>query len=152
MSCEHAERCCEGCGRKRVVAAALSWLGTPYHHAARVKGGGVDCGQLLAAVYEDAGVEQRIPIEDYPPDWMMHRDEPRFMNILEQYARRVEPPGKPGDLVLFRWGRSPSHGGIVIEWPRIVHAYIKDRAVILSDIDTDANLAQRFVGVWSYWE
>ena len=29
--------------RERVVAEALSWLGTPYAHRQRLKGVGVDC-------------------------------------------------------------------------------------------------------------
>ena len=46
--------------RQAVVAEALTWLGTPYHHRARVKGAGVDCGQLLAAVFEGAGVLRHV--------------------------------------------------------------------------------------------
>jgi hypothetical protein len=38
--------------RAAVVKEALTWLGTPYHHHARVKGVGVDCARLLCAVYE----------------------------------------------------------------------------------------------------
>jgi len=38
--------------RKQIVEEAHSWLGTPYHHFAMVKGAGVDCdGQVL--VYQD---------------------------------------------------------------------------------------------------
>ena len=48
----------EGAERVAVVAAARSWLGTPYHHAADVKGrkGGVDCAMLLVRVYCDLGL------------------------------------------------------------------------------------------------
>src|SRR5262249_43477037 len=42
--------------RAAVVAEAESWIGTPFHHAARVKGAGVDCLMLLAEVYERAGI------------------------------------------------------------------------------------------------
>jgi hypothetical protein len=37
--------------KRAQVQEALTWLGIPYHHHARVKGVGVDCAQLLCAVY-----------------------------------------------------------------------------------------------------
>ena len=36
--------------RAAVVAEAIAWLGTPYHHRARIKGVGVDCAQLALGV------------------------------------------------------------------------------------------------------
>ena len=30
---------------------------------------------------------------------------------------------KPGDIALFRFGRTFSHGAIVTDWPRLIHAY-----------------------------
>lgn len=33
--------------RAAVIAEAESWLSTPYHHEARIKGHGVDCAQIL---------------------------------------------------------------------------------------------------------
>ena len=39
--------------RENLVAEALTWLGTPYHHAGRVKGGGTDCGYAyFTGVYQ----------------------------------------------------------------------------------------------------
>ena len=37
--------------REWLVAEALTWLGTPYHHAGRVKGGGTDCGMLILQAF-----------------------------------------------------------------------------------------------------
>src|SRR5437660_5143962 len=50
-------------GQRRglVVAEAETWLRTPYHHMARVKGAGADCLTLLAEVYEKAGVIPQYP-------------------------------------------------------------------------------------------
>ena len=42
--------------RALVVRIAQEWAGTPYHHRARIKGVGVDCGQLVAGVFEEAGL------------------------------------------------------------------------------------------------
>jgi cell wall-associated NlpC family hydrolase len=41
---------------------------------------------------------------------------------LLRYARPVAAP-EPGDIALFRFGRTYSHGAIVTEWPRLIHAY-----------------------------
>ena len=38
--------------REAVIREAKSWIGTPFHHAARIKGAGVDCLMLLAEIYE----------------------------------------------------------------------------------------------------
>ena len=76
--------------RAAVVTEAKTWIGTPFHHAARVKGAGVDCLMLLAEVYERAGVTAgRINPPFYVPDWHLHRDAERYMEGLLHYARPV---------------------------------------------------------------
>jgi cell wall-associated NlpC family hydrolase len=121
--------------RAAVVAEAQSWIGTPFHHAARVKGAGVDCLMLLAEVYERAGVVGHVDPGFYVPDWHLHRDAERYIEGLLHYAREIErspqsgdgppqgPHPLPGDIALFRFGRTFSHGAIVTQWPRLVHAY-----------------------------
>ncbi|MGH7053678.1 MAG: hypothetical protein ACREFA_07660, partial [Stellaceae bacterium] len=51
--------------RGLVVAEAESWIGTPFHHEAAVRGAGVDCLNLLAEVYCAAGFIPRIAIPHY---------------------------------------------------------------------------------------
>ncbi len=109
--------------REAVIAEALTWIGTPFHHAARVKGAGVDCLMLLAEVYERAGAAPHVEPPFYVPDWHLHRDAERYMEGLIGYARPIYGPPLPGDIALFRFGRTFSHGAIVVEWPRLVHAY-----------------------------
>jgi NlpC/P60 family putative phage cell wall peptidase len=109
--------------RQGVVAEAVSWIGTPFHHAARVKGHGVDCLMLLAEVYERAGVSAHVTPPFYVPDWHLHRDAERYMEGLLQYASPISGPPLPGDIALFRFGRTFSHGAIVTLWPRLIHAY-----------------------------
>lgn len=108
--------------RASVVTEAETWIGTPFHHAARVKGAGVDCLMLLAEVYERAGVAGHIEPPFYVPDWHLHRDAERYMQGLLRYARPTDQP-EPGDIALFRFGRTFSHGAIVARWPRLIHAY-----------------------------
>lgn len=108
--------------REAVIVEATSWLNTPFHHEARIKGAGVDCLMFLAEVYERVGVIKRVVPEHYPPDWHMHHNAERYMEELVKYAREIEAPA-PADVALFKFGRTFSHGTIVVDWPCVIHAY-----------------------------
>lgn len=118
--------------RTMVVAEAETWLRTPWHHRARVKGAGVDCAQYLVGVYAGAGQIAEFDTGEYPEDWMLHQEEELFLPWIERYMDQVDEPGA-GDLVLWRFGRRFSHAAIVVEWPRIIHAYRKEGAVVWGD-------------------
>lgn len=133
--------------RAAIVAEARSWLRTPYHHAARVKGAGVDCAQILVEVYSAAGVIERFDPGFYPSDWMLHRDEERYLETVRRFAHPVATP-LPGDVAVYRFGRCVSHGAIVIEWPIIIHAYAKERNVCLGD-GLAGDLGGRLAGFYS---
>ena len=135
--------------RAAVVDAARSWIGTPYHHAARVKGIGVDCAMLLAAVYEDAGLISPVVFERYPPGWMLHRDTERLLEAVKARAWPEEEPGAPGDLLVYRYGRAFAHGAIVVEWPVIIHA-VQRSGVILDKVD-GAQLRGRQRRLFTLW-
>lgn len=134
--------------RIAVVAEAMRWLGTPFHHQQRVRGAGVDCVNLLAAVYHAAGVVEELRFDYYPPDWHLHRDEPKFLAGLERYADRIPViEALPGDIAMFRYGRHSAHGAIVTAWPTVVHAWRDVGKVVLTEADRGP-LGGRLVGVW----
>jgi cell wall-associated NlpC family hydrolase len=136
--------------REQVVAEALAWRGTPWHHAGRVKHAGVDCGMFPAEVYERCGVLPHLEPGPYAHDAMLHQRDERFLALVEVHARQVEAPG-PGDLVLWRFGRCFSHAAIVISWPTIIHAYIPAGGVELGDALADTDLARRPCVFFSPW-
>ena len=121
--------------REAVIEEARSWIGTPYHHMGRVKGVAVDCLTFLAEVYERAGVIPHVEVPFYPPDWFMHRDEERYVEGVLRYAREIagggreakeyagDVPALPGDIAIFRFGRCFAHGGIITDWPLLIHAF-----------------------------
>lgn len=129
--------------RQVIISEARKWIGTSFHHEARVLGAGVDCGQLLIAVY---GAHGYMPLDyklkHYSPDFAIHRDEEWYLSIVETFAKRVEVPG-PADIVLYKFGRLFSHGGIVTEWPNIVHAWIGARQVLEVDAERLAALVTK---------
>lgn len=115
--------------RSRVVAEALSWQRTKFRHGARLKGrnGGVDCAGVLLETYEKTGCVPHIEPETYVMQAMLHNRRERFIEVLENHGREIpESEARAGDAVLYKAGRSFSHGGILIEdWPgNIVHAVV----------------------------
>lgn len=129
--------------RSAIVAEALEFLGTPYHHNARIKGVGVDCAMLPCEVYASVGLIPHLEPE-YSPQWMMHRDEEKYLEWVLPYVREIDRADLlPGDLVMWKFGRTYSHSAIVIDPPTVIHAMNRDGAVILSDIDRDADLLAR---------
>jgi len=117
----------ERMSRERVLAVARSWLGTPWHHKARVRGVGVDCAQLLIAVYAEAGLFDAFDPGDYPIDCMLHDSSELALGWCQKFGRPTDNP-QPGDAILWRFGRSYSHTGIVVDWPQdgarsVLHAF-----------------------------
>lgn len=141
--------------RQAVVAEALTWLGTPYHHHGRIKGVGVDCAMLLAEVFAACGLVPRVEPGMYPHDWHLHRTEELFAGWVERVgARTVERP-RLGDIGLFHFGHTWSHGAVVVadgEVPMLVHAYGRrgSDAVIRTALD-EAPLAGRRVQWFTLW-
>jgi len=121
--------------RQDVVREALRWEGTPYHHRARLRGVGVDCAMLPAAVYEAAGLIPRVE-PDYSPQWMLRRDEEQFLGWVTRFAREIvrETVG-PGDLAIWKYGRCYSHSAIVIDMPDVLHAVIRGGGVLRGNAD-----------------
>lgn len=120
--------------RKLFVQCALSYVGTPYHHAARIKGVGIDCATMLVMAGHEAGLVENIDLPEYSPQWMLHRDEEKYLEILSRYCHEVEPPARPGDIAIWKIGRTFSHAAIVIEWPQIIHA-VMNRKVSTDDAE-----------------
>lgn len=127
--------------RKAVVAEAQSWIRTPYHSNAAVKGCGADCALLPLAVYSKVLGLQAPPLPKYVMQWHLHRDEEKYLGYvrslgaIEISATEIQP----GDFALWRVGRVYSHGAIVIAWPKVIHA-INPRGVIYGDVSRDEML------------
>ena len=138
--------------RAIVVAEAKDWLMTPYHHRAKLKGVGVDCAQLVLGVFECAGLVPKMDTGEYPRDWHMHREAERYIAIISTLAGEItEEQAAPGDVVLFRFGRTFSHGAIITDYPQAIHANLRDGAVVMTDLDTNSELNRRPKRWFSYW-
>jgi NlpC/P60 family putative phage cell wall peptidase len=86
-----------------VVVAARSWLGTPYHDQASVRGVGCDCLGLARGVWRDVVGPEPFDLPPYSRDW----GEVGAREVLAEGAARslIPAPGadlEPGTLLLFR--------------------------------------------------
>ncbi len=102
-----------------IVSSATRLIGTPFHHAARVPGVGVDCSGLLCCVAKDIG----FAVSDqqaYSPV--------RTIDLMrEVYARemtRVETVCI-GDVLLFNSSLAPGHCGIYVGGGTMIHAHYR---------------------------
>jgi len=133
--------------RLAVEAEAFTWLHTPYHNHARIKGVGVDCAHLLLGVYPALGLSKLVDPGIYAPDWHLHHSEEMYTQALEEAgAVRTNDP-QPGDISLFKFGRCYSHGAINVTGGLLIHAYLA-RGVILSSA-TEEPLQGRPVIYWT---
>lgn len=110
----------------RVIAAARSWLGTPYHDQASLKHVGCDCLGLARGVWRDLVGPEPFPMPAYSRDW----GESGLREVLADGARammiEIAPESlSPGALVLFRMmpRAIAKHVGILTSPGTFLHAY-----------------------------
>lgn len=136
--------------RLTVAREARQWVGTPFHHGARLKGIGVDCAQFVVGVYTAMGVYPEPGLEEYPAQWMLHTDDDRMVTWLERLYVPAERP-RLGDLAAFRAGRAVSHCGIVVrsgDVPAVAHADPR-QGVTIDTVGPGHALSARLAGYWT---
>jgi NlpC/P60 family putative phage cell wall peptidase len=133
-----------------VVAVARSWLGTPYHDQASVRGVGCDCLGLVRGVWRELYGPEPMPIPPYSRDW----GETGSREPLAEAARGVMlelPVGGlvSGALMLFRMrsGAVAKHCGIVTAPDRFIHAYERTGVV---EVALDAAWQRRVAFVFLF--
>ncbi len=131
--------------RQAVIAEALSWLGTPFHDRAGVKGAGCDCAHLLKQVFVAVSLIADFAMPPYSPQWFLHRDEEVFLNVIKHYAIPVKH-AQPGDIEMYNFGRHAAHGGIVIDDRTLIHAY---KPIGRVNLDERQVYVARYHSAWS---
>jgi NlpC/P60 family putative phage cell wall peptidase len=124
----------------KIITEALTWLNTPYHHLARVKGVGVDCAQLVAGIADNIKLqEERINIDTYSVEWHLHSREERMCQIIESFGCiRIDLSDRePGDILTFKFGRVNSHMGVMINNTQFIHARMDIEKVVINELSGD---------------
>jgi NlpC/P60 family putative phage cell wall peptidase len=111
--------------RATIVAEARSWIGTPYHHQASVRGVGCDCLGLVRGVWRaTVGPEpERIP--GYSNDWGEAQGHETMLAAGRRHLIEIPPvDALPGDVIVFRIraDRVAKHAGILASASTFIHA------------------------------
>ena len=135
--------------RARIVACARSWIGTPYHHQAYVKGVAADCIGFVRGVYtEVTGVDPDYR-PDYSPSWGDSGPDELLLDAGRQFFVVPDYGGwRAGDLLVFRVKNAVAakHCAIAIDHENMIHA-VSGRHVMQTGIGA---WSSRAAGVFSF--
>jgi cell wall-associated NlpC family hydrolase len=97
--------------RSQVISEAQSWLGTPFHHQARLKGVGVDCVGLVIGVGKELGlIGQDFDITGYdriPDGRTLMAGAVKHMVPIHQAEMQA------GDVIVVKFQQYPQHFGFL---------------------------------------
>jgi NlpC/P60 family putative phage cell wall peptidase len=137
--------------RKDAVAEARSWLGTPFHHQASVKGVGCDCIGLIK------GVGVTLNLVDYDPassearafaNYSMLPDSRRMREGLATWLVQIPVADATlADIYFMAWGREPQHVAITTD-KGIIHSYSTVGKVVEHGLDDQWK--RRIVAAYRY--
>lgn len=98
--------------RADVVRVARSYIGTPFHHAARAPGKGLDCaGLVICAMRALALVPPAWDVQDYPqlPDGS-------FVPLCDRHLVNIRVADmRAGDVAVLAYGMGPQHMGVIAD-------------------------------------
>jgi NlpC/P60 family putative phage cell wall peptidase len=112
--------------REDIVAAARSWIGTPYRHQASLRGVGCDCLGLVRGVWRGVIGDEPERTPPYSPDWAEAAGGEPFTDAAMRHLVPVDVSAfAPGDVLLFRWraGMTAKHAAIVTAPDAMIHAH-----------------------------
>ena len=138
-----------------IVTQARTWIGTPFHHQARLKGKGCDCLGLIVGVVDELGLKDKHgqPLAGY--DEVTYSKEPDGAYLTEKLTALLnEVPiveAQAGDLALFKVRENPQHMAFLTDYENtlgMVHSYAPARRVVEHRLDDDWK--QRLVKVFRW--
>lgn len=108
-----------------IVAIARSWVGTPYHHQASLKGVGTDCLGLVRGIWREIHAAEPEKIPPYTPSWSESSGAERMLEGARRHMREMTAGAMaPGDILLFRIreGAVAKHAGVLTTPSHMIHA------------------------------
>jgi NlpC/P60 family putative phage cell wall peptidase len=128
--------------QQTIVNQARTWLGTPYHHQARLKGVGCDCLGLVVGVAGELGLTRSdgTPLIRFDEtDYSRQPDGERLTAMLQSLLHEIpKADAAPGDLALFTIEGNPQHVGLITEYEGalgVIHSYAPSRKVVEHRLD-----------------
>lgn len=117
------------------MKAALPWCGTPFVKYASVKGAGVDCVHLVAAILQEVGALPKFEWPKYALDSGVHSRSSALLAWLDScpsFGRQPTTDIMAGDVICFNLGLSEHHIGLMLDACRFVHTLPMRRVIVSS--------------------
>jgi NlpC/P60 family putative phage cell wall peptidase len=111
--------------RTHVVTIARTWLGTPYHHQASMKGAGCDCIGLVRGVWRELHGCEPQPLPAYTRDWAEGSGRETLLEAARHHLVEISAgEAQPADVLVFRWRRNAlaKHCAILATPTTMIHA------------------------------
>ena len=141
--------------RAEIVAEARTWLGTPFHHQASVKGVGGDCIGLVRGVARAVGFRDPFATGE-AQRFAGYGPQPDARQLLEACRLFLRPivisSAQAGDILLMRFCHEPQHFVLVSSRTpdRMIHSHMSVGRVTESGIDQ--RWWRRVLAAYSYPE
>jgi len=127
-----------------IVAQARTWIGTPFHHQARLKGKGCDCLGLIVGVVDELGLKDRNGVRLAAYDEVTYSKEPDGAYLAQKLTGLLKevPVAEAcaGDFGLFKVRENPQHLAIFSDYEGalgMIHCYAQARRVVEHRLDDD---------------
>lgn len=107
------------------VSLARTWLGTPYHHQASLKGIGCDCVGLVRGVWRELYGDEPQALPAYTRDWAEAQGRETLLEAARRHLVEIPPTeAQPGCVLIFRWRRTApaKHCAILSTPDTMIHA------------------------------
>ena len=103
--------------RAELVAEARMWVGTTFVHQHSAKGIGCDCMGLIRGIFLALGLAELDRLHLVPPEQIAYGPVPDGVTLrrgCESFLRPISlEDARPGDMMLFRFGRDPQHTALL---------------------------------------
>ena len=127
-----------------IVTQARTWLGTPFHHQARLKGKGCDCLGLIVGVVDELELKDKFgqPLSGY--DEVTYSKEPNGDYLMQKLTELLDEvpiiEAQAGDLALFTVRDNPQHMAFLTNYEAslgMIQSYAPARRVVEHRLDDD---------------
>ncbi len=131
-----------------IVAEALTWLDTPFHHQGRRKGAAVDCIGLVIGIARAFGFDKAAGFDEFT-GYSKSPDHNVMAEQLQRYLTRISvPDALTGDILHFSFIGFPQHVAIKMPGGKIIHAHEPDKRVVHHGLS--GFWASRVMGAYRY--
>ncbi len=111
--------------RPEIVRIARTWLGTPYHHQASLRGVGTDCIGLIRGIWRELYGCEAQALPAYTRDWAEATGEETLLAAARRHLAEIAPAdAQPGCVLVFRHRGATvaKHAAILATPNTMIHA------------------------------